>query len=59
VVWFRTSSGSGKWWNDMQGDHGYNPSPVWTLTVMSFRPTGPPGDGLFKGLAAIDVTLTR
>ncbi|MBI5533332.1 MAG: hypothetical protein HY898_11485 [Deltaproteobacteria bacterium] len=58
VVWFRAASGSGKWWNDMQGDHGYNPSPVWTLTGHALASIAPPGDGFFKGLAAIDVTLT-
>ena len=43
VAWLRGASGSGKWWNDMQADHGFNPSPVWTAAghaLVSIAPAG-------------------
>ena len=58
VAWFRGVSGGGTWWNEMQSDHGYNPSPVWTLAGHALASLSPPGDGFFKALSAIDVTLT-
>lgn len=31
VAFFRRATGGGAWWKKMLDDHGYNPSPVWTL----------------------------
>jgi hypothetical protein len=58
VVWFRQAAASQQWWSDMQGDHGYNPSPVWAIAGRALSSAAPPSDGYFKQLAAIDVTLT-
>lgn len=45
-------------WQALLGDHGYNPSPVWTLTGASLA-SGPPAQVLedFDGLALVDPAL--
>jgi hypothetical protein len=57
ITWFRTSAGSGTWWEDMQQDHGYNASPVWTMIARPLSNLAPASDGFLKALAAIDVLL--
>ena len=58
VAWFRHVSGrGGPWWESMQQDHGYNPSPVWTVAGHALSSLAPAGDAFIKLLAAIDVAL--
>lgn len=56
VAWFEASS-RGDYWDNMRGDHGYNPPPVWTMTGQLFANLSPPSDHFFKILASIDVLL--
>jgi hypothetical protein len=56
VTWFEQSS-RGEYWENMQKDHGYNPPPVWTMTGKAIASLAPAGDGFFKLLALIDITL--
>jgi hypothetical protein len=56
IDWFYNSS-RGSYWERMQQDHGYNPPPVWTMTGKAIANLAPAGDGFFKALAAIDVSL--
>jgi hypothetical protein len=56
VAWFE-SSARGDYWDNMRGDHGYNPPPVWTMTGKFFADLAAPSDAFFKLLASIDVML--
>lgn len=57
LSWFRELAGGGDWWDDMQKDHGYNPSPVWTVAGHGLSSIGPASHGLLTALSAIDVML--
>lgn len=56
VDWFYNSA-RGSYWERMQQDHGYNPPPLWTTQGRVIASLAPAGDGFFKLLASIDVTL--
>src|SRR5262245_5149715 len=56
VAWFEQSS-RGDYWEKMQQDHGYNPPPVWTMTGRFFANLAPAGDGFFKLLSLLDISL--
>ena len=61
VDWFAKAMGgpaaTGDYWVSGQKDHGYNPPPVWTMAGKFFGSFGVAGDGFFKVLAGLDVTL--
>ncbi len=57
VTWFRNVSGSADWWDRMQTDHGYNPSPVWTATGNFIAMRLPVGVGNFRALALVDIAF--
>ena len=44
VAFFRLTADK-KWWDDMQGDHGFNPPPVWTIAGYYFSNLFPAGRG--------------
>jgi hypothetical protein len=44
-------------WNGIQGDHGYNPPPVWTAMGRFWSALAPPSAGYFKFLACFDLVL--
>ena len=55
--YFRTSAGLGAW-EKMLKDHGYNPSPVWTMTGSLLANLGPASKSLVDGfLVWIDPLL--
>jgi len=56
VRFFRNSS-SLDTWNHMQGDHGYNPPPVWTTMGRFWSTLAPPSAAYFKFLASFDLLL--
>lgn len=56
VAWFERSA-RGEYWDNMKGDHGYNPPPVWTMTGKLLSGLAPPSDPFFKLLACIDIML--
>ena len=56
VRFFRNSS-SLDYWNGMQGDHGYNPPPVWTALGRFWSTLAPPSATYFKFLASFDLLL--
>jgi len=56
VSWFESVSRGG-YWENMQQDHGYNPPPVWTAEGKLFASIAPAGDGFFKLLSLLDITL--
>jgi hypothetical protein len=56
VRWFRAQC-SADWWRDMQKDHGYNPSPVWTMLGHAVGSVAPASDTFLRFLSAIDLVL--
>ncbi|MBN2195010.1 MAG: hypothetical protein JW751_19490 [Polyangiaceae bacterium] len=54
IDWFYKSA-AGSYWENMWKDHGYNPTPVWTMTGKLFASFGPANDTFFKTLAGIDI----
>jgi hypothetical protein len=56
VQFFRSVS-SLETWNGIQGDHGYNPPPVWTAMGRFWSSLAPPSAGYFKFLACFDLAL--
>lgn len=56
VAWFEQSA-RGSYWDNMRGDHGYNPPPVWTMAGQLFASLHAPSDAYFKFLASLDVML--
>lgn len=56
IAWFEQSS-RGEYWENMQKDHGYNPPPVWTMTGKLVSSFAPAGDGFFKLLSLLDISL--
>ncbi|MBN1204378.1 MAG: hypothetical protein JXB05_05595 [Myxococcaceae bacterium] len=57
VSWFREVSGK-DFFNEMQTDHGYNPSPMWTVLGREVaRLVGPASDTTLKVLASVDLFL--
>ena len=57
VVWFRNAANDAVWWEQMQQDHGYNASPVWTMIARPLADLAPASDGLLRALAGIDLAL--
>ncbi len=56
IDWFRHASGPRKW-RGMQNDHGYNPSPVWTVAGRAIASLSAPSDRFFRAVAALDNLL--
>jgi hypothetical protein len=57
VAVFRRLIGDRETWNGMQQDHGYNPSPVWTLLGRPLASAAPVSAMLLRRLALIDPML--
>ncbi len=57
IVFFRERAGGGAWWDAMQTDHGYNPTPVWTLAGTSLASLAPASDRFVEALAYVDPVL--
>jgi hypothetical protein len=57
VSLFRQVAGSDARWAQMQLDHGYNPSPVWTLLGRALASAAPLTVSVLKRLAWIDPLL--
>ncbi len=57
VGFFRRVSGAGSWWNEMQHDHGYNPTPVWGVMGWAFSWGHPAVEWYMKFLSSLDVGL--
>ncbi len=57
IAWFRDSAGGGRWWDAMQTDHGYNPSPVWTFGGRALTSLAPATRQFMVLLAWIDPVL--
>jgi hypothetical protein len=57
IGFFRRLAGSAEYWAEMQIDHGYNPSPVWTATGRAAASIAPLSRALVRGLALIDPAL--
>lgn len=57
VARFRKLAGSAAYWAEMQSDHGYNPSPVWTLAGRSLASLAPLSRTTLRHLAWIDPLL--
>jgi len=56
LTWFRRDMGERAWRNALL-DHGYNPSPVWTIAGRGLASLGPASGGLLQALAFIDPLL--
>ncbi|MCA9593809.1 MAG: hypothetical protein KC776_10880 [Myxococcales bacterium] len=56
IAFFRKRSGQ-HWWDAMQTDHGYNPSPVWTLGGRALASLAPASDRWLGLLALVDPVL--
>lgn len=57
VAFFRDLAGSDDTWSRMQQDHGYNPSPIWTLTGHPLASFEPLTESLLRRLACVDLGL--
>lgn len=57
IVFFRERAGGGAWWDAMQTDHGYNATPVWTLTGTALASLAPASDHFMESLALVDPVL--
>lgn len=57
VAWFRKASGSRRIWEGMQADHGYNPSPVWTLLGRPLASLWDLSHPALRRLAMLDLLL--
>jgi hypothetical protein len=56
IAWFRSRMGVERW-SSAQLDHGYNPTPVWTMVGTALTNLGPASDGTILVLALIDSVL--
>jgi hypothetical protein len=56
VAWFRAQCNA-SWWRDMQVDHGFNPSPVWTMVGGRLASLAPASDHFLRILSALDLVL--
>jgi hypothetical protein len=56
IGFFRAVSGQ-DYFNKMQGDHGFNPPPVWTIAGKFFSELAPATTRVMQALAAIDMAL--
>lgn len=56
IAWFRNRIGAERW-RGAQLDHGYNPTPVWTMVGTAFSNLGPASDARILLLALIDPVL--
>lgn len=57
VEFFRALAGTPAYWAQMQTDHGYNPSPVWTLTGRALSEVAPLSRSFLRALALVDPLL--
>jgi hypothetical protein len=55
VMWFRAATG--RVWDRMQQDHGFNPPPTWVLAWGPLTRIGPAGERTQAALALIDPLL--
>jgi hypothetical protein len=58
IAWFRSASGGKQVWEAMQQDHGYNPSPVWTLVGRPLASISPLSHLSLRRIAMLDLALT-
>lgn len=56
VLWFRGTVSPSKW-NQMQRDHGYNGTPVWTVVGRALANTGPATEARIVALTLLDPAL--
>jgi hypothetical protein len=57
IARFRKLAGTARYWAEMQADHGYNPSPVWTIAGRALASLAPPSRSTLSRLALIDPLL--
>ena len=57
VAWFRNDAPARWYWRGMQGDHGYNGAPTWSIAGRALASLGPASARLQTGLALIDPVL--
>lgn len=55
VMFFREKTG--RIWDRMQQDHGFNPPPTWVLAGRPLASLAPAGDGMQRALALVDPVL--
>lgn len=56
IAFFRAVSGA-DYFNKMQGDHGFNPPPVWTIAGKVFSEMAPASTRFMQALAGLDMVL--
>lgn len=56
VMWFRERAGDEQW-RKIQRDHGYNATPVWTVTGHFLANLAPASDGFITSLLLLDPLL--
>jgi hypothetical protein len=56
VAWFKANTSERKW-NEVQMDHGYNATPVWTMTATLLTSLAPASRGWLTALALVDPIL--
>ena len=56
IGFFRAVSGQ-DYFNKMQGDHGFNPPPVWTIAGKFFSELAPASTRFMQALALLDMAL--
>ena len=56
IAFFRAVSGN-DYFNKMQGDHGFNPPPVWTIAGKVFSEMAPASTRFMQALAGLDMLL--
>lgn len=56
IAFFRAVSGQ-DYFNKMQGDHGFNPPPVWTIAGKVFSEMAPASTRFMQALAGLDMLL--
>ena len=57
VAWFRSASRSRDYWQRMQGDHGYNGAPTWSIAGRALASLAPASARTQTALALIDPLL--
>ena len=57
VAWFRSASPSRDYWLRMQGDHGYNGAPTWSIAGRALASLAPASARMQTALALIDPLL--
>jgi hypothetical protein len=57
VAWFRRDMPAPWYWRRMQGDHGYNGAPTWSIAGRALASLGPASARMQTALALIDPVL--